>query len=308
MERNNQEPQDNTRVNKDPIPEVRLYTPQELREKERQRLHTLAQRQQSTLYDKDKIDYYKSLQNFYNNNVFGYGIQGKQTNYNPYTSLGQQSIQANFDYSKSNAIDFLENIASTGLVKGLSATGKGISSTYRKFTKGIFDTPTKKGFLGTLKQYSKNPIGSGAEALVVNNTPTTVGKITQIPVSEMTARNQIPNALQSKYLGYVRNKKIKLPTYIQNKVKVLDDNTFNKHIGRLDKLMEKSGFRRVKDPNVQYRAYTNGQVVVDDVSPGNVGLTWSGKPKMIDFNLQTVPEWLSQGFSLKKGGKVLIKD
>lgn len=31
---------------------------------------------------------------------------------------------------------------------------------------------------------------------------------------------------------------------------------------------------RVNDPNVQYRAYTNGQVVVDDVSPGNVGLTF----------------------------------
>ena len=66
--------------------------------------------------------------------------------------------------------------------------------------------------------------------------------------------------------------------------------------------MERSGFRRVNDPNVQYRAYTNGQVVVDDVAPGNVGLDWLRRPKMIDFNMQTVPEWTAQGFTLKNGG------
>ena len=67
--------------------------------------------------------------------------------------------------------------------------------------------------------------------------------------------------------------------------------------------MQKSGFRKVNDPNVQYRAYTNGAVVVDDVSPGNVGLTFFKKPKLLDFNLQTVPSWTSQGFTLKNGGK-----
>ena len=70
-----------------------------------------------------------------------------------------------------------------------------------------------------------------------------------------------------------------------------------------DKIRQKSGFRKVNDPNVQYRAYTNGTVVVDDVSPGNVGLTFFKKPKLLDFNLQTVPSWTSQGFTLKNGGK-----
>ena len=70
-----------------------------------------------------------------------------------------------------------------------------------------------------------------------------------------------------------------------------------------DKAMQKSGFIKVNDPNVQYRAYTNGTVVVDDVSPGNVGLTFFKKPKLLDFNLQTVPSWTSQGFTLKNGGK-----
>ena len=69
------------------------------------------------------------------------------------------------------------------------------------------------------------------------------------------------------------------------------------------RIRQKSGFRKVNDPNVQYRAYTNGTVVVDDVSPGNVGLTFFKKPKLLDFNLQTVPSWTSQGFTLKNGGK-----
>lgn len=74
---------------------------------------------------------------------------------------------------------------------------------------------------------------------------------------------------------------------------------------RSKKSSRKVDWNKVKqDPNVQYRAYTNGQVVVDDVAPGNVGLDWLRRPRMIDFNLQTVPEWTAQGFTLKKGGKL----
>ncbi len=68
--------------------------------------------------------------------------------------------------------------------------------------------------------------------------------------------------------------------------------------------MAKSGFKIVNDPQVQYRAYTNGQVVIDDIAPGNVGLNFFRQPRIIDFNLQTVPEWTSQGFILKRGGKL----
>lgn len=84
--------------------------------------------------------------------------------------------------------------------------------------------------------------------------------------------------------------------------RILTEQTFPKYANKLDRAMERSGFRRVNDPNVQYRAYTNGQVVVDDVAPGNVGLDWLRRPKMIDFNMQTVPEWTAQGFTLKDGG------
>lgn len=40
------------------------------------------------------------MQNFYNNNFFGYGIAGRQTNYDPRTPQGQAAIQANFNYAK----------------------------------------------------------------------------------------------------------------------------------------------------------------------------------------------------------------
>lgn len=154
-----------------------------------------------------------------------------------------------------------------------------------------------------MKKYTKNGvIGSGAE--VVKNSPITVGKITTIPKKEMALKNSIPNTVQSKYVGYVKDKGIKFPTYIQNKVTTLTEETFPKYIEKLDKAMQKAGFRQVKDPNVQYRAYTNGKLVVDDISPDNVGLTFFRKPKMIDFNIQTVPEWLQQGFTLKNGGKL----
>ena len=104
-------------------------------------------------------------------------------------------------------------------------------------------------------------------------------------------------------MGYVRDGKNRFPTFLQKKLKILNNNTFNKYIGRLDKSMQKKGFRKINDPNVQYRAYTDGNVVIDDVAPGNVGVNIFGQPKLIDFNMQSVPEWLEQGFILKNGGK-----
>lgn len=249
--------------------------------------------------------HYRNMQNFYNNNVFGYGLSGTQTRYDYTTPGGQAAIESNFNYAKGNARDFVGNIAGAGLSGVTSkAISKG-SKLYTKLVKGPFKTPSKRGSLGTMKQYTKNgTIGGGAEAVVVKNTPTTVGKITTIPQEEMAARNAIPNTVQSQYVGFVKDNGTKLPTYIQRKVRTLTTETFPKYITKLDKAMQKSGFRRVNDPSVQYRAYTNGTVVVDDVAPGNVGLDWLGRPRMIDFNLQTVPEWTAQGFTLKRGGKL----
>ena len=307
---------DNTRVAQPIIKEKVRLTPEQLQRIQQRKLQELSKRNQAYIYDADKAKYYRNLQNFYNYNAFGYGLQGRPTRFDPSTPQGQQAISSTFNYARGNALDFLTNVSGAGISSGISKAGRKASQVYSRLTKGVFKPASNNGALGTLKQYAKNPIGGGAEAVVIENTPTTVGKITSIPVEEMAARNNIPNTIKSKYIGYVKDRKIKLPTYIQQKVKVLTEETFPKYVDKLDKAMERSGFTRVNDPNVQYRAYTNGQVVIDDVAPGNVGLTsgnpWLDKilpdfiknPRIIDSAYETVPEWVSMGFKLKKGGKI----
>lgn len=295
--------QDNTKVKTFIPSEIQLS--QDWKKKIRyKQLQDRVKKNRSYIYDTKKAEYYRNLQNFYNNNFFGYGVFGRQTRHDPTTSKGQAAIQSNFDYAKGNVTDFASNVAGAGIAGAVGTAGRKSAQLYNKLTKGVFRAPSKNGALGTLKQYSKNPIGGGAEAVVVDNTPTTVGKMTSIPVEEMAARNQIPNTVPSKYIGYVKDRGTKLPTYVQKKLRILTEQTFPKYANKLDRAMERAGFRRVNDPNVQYRAYTNGQVVVDDVAPGNVGLDWLRRPKMIDFNIQTVPEWTAQGFTLKRGGKL----
>ena len=279
--------QDNTRViRKQPLA-FQLTKEQQTRIKQR-KLQEAVKRNQAVIYDTDKAKYYQNMQNFYNNNFFGYGVFGKQTHYDPSKEEDQKKIQSNFNYAKDN----VKNI-------GTSLITVGPTSSF----KGVLPSVSRRVTVGKLSALTPYKIGQGSEALVIRNSPTTVGKITQVGSGEMLKRNAIPNSLPLKFVGYVRNGSKRFPTFIQKKVKVLSEKTFPKYVDKLDKAMQKSGFRKVNDPNVQYRAYTNGTVVVDDVSPGNVGLTFFKKPKLLDFNLQTVPSWTSQGFTLKNGGK-----
>ena len=64
---------------------------------------------------------------------------------------------------------------------------------------------------------------------------------------------------------------------------------------------------------------TNGKVVVDDIAPGNVGITsgypwldkilpdFMKKPKIVDMIYQSADDWKALGYSLKKGGKISLK-
>ena len=279
--------QDNTRVvRKQPLA-FQLTKEQQARIRQR-KLQEASRRNQAVIYDADKAKYYQNMQNFYNNNFFGYGIFGRQTHYDPSKEEDQKKIQSNFNYTKDN----VKNI-------GTSLITVGPASSF----KGVLPSVSRRVTVGKLSALTPYKIGQGSEALVIRNSPTTVGKITQVGSGEMLKRNAIPNSLPLKFVGYVRDGSKRFPTFIQKRVKVLSEKTFPKYVDKLDKAMQKSGFRKVNDPNVQYRAYTNGAVVVDDVSPGNVGLTFFKKPKLLDFNLQTVPSWTSQGFTLKNGGK-----
>lgn len=279
--------QDNTRVVRTQPLTFRLTKEQQAKIRQK-KLQEIAKRNQAVIYDTNKAKYYQNMQNFYNNNFFGYGVFGNQTHYDPSKEEDQKKIQSNFNYAKDN----VKNIGTSLITVGPASSFKGIlPSVSRRVTVGK---------LSTLTPYK---IGQGSEAIVIRNSPTTVGKITQVGSGEMLKRNAIPNSLPLKFVGYVRDGSKRFPTFIQKRVKVLSEKTFPKYVSKLDKDMQKSGFRKVNDPNVQYRAYTNGTVVVDDVSPGNVGLTFFKKPKLLDFNLQTVPSWTSQGFTLKNGGK-----
>lgn len=279
--------QDNTRVVRTQPLTFRLTKEQQARIRQK-KLQEIAKRNQAVIYDTNKAKYYQNMQNFYNNNFFGYGVFGKQTHYDPSKEEDQKKIQSNFNYAKDN----VKNI-------GTSLITVGPASSF----KGILPSISRRVTVGKLSALTPYKIGQGSEAIVIRNSPTTVGKITQVGSGEMLKRNAIPNSLPLKFVGYVRDGSKRFPTFIQKRVKVLSEKTFPKYVSKLDKDMQKSGFRKVNDPNVQYRAYTNGTVVVDDVSPGNVGLTFFKKPKLLDFNLQTVPSWTSQGFTLKNGGK-----
>ena len=279
--------QDNTRVVRTQPLTFRLTKEQQAKIRQK-KLQEIAKRNQAVIYDTNKAKYYQNMQNFYNNNFFGYGVFGKQTHYDPSKEENQKKIQSNFNYAKDN----VKNI-------GTSLITVGPASSF----KGVLPSVSRRVTVGKLSALTPYKIGQGSEALVIRNSPTTVGKITQVGSGEMLKRNAIPNSLPLKFVGYVRDGSKRFPTFIQKRVKVLSEKTFPKYVSKLDKAMQKRGFRKVNDPNVQYRAYTNGTVVVDDVSPGNVGLTFFKKPKLLDFNLQTVPSWTSQGFTLKNGGK-----
>ncbi len=264
MSKDQKEVQDNTRVVKLQFLPFHLTKEQLDKIKQRQ-LQEAVRKNQAVIYDADRAKYYQNMQNFYNNNFFGYGVFGHQTHYDPSKEEDQQKIQSNFNYAKDNIKNAGTSLITAGPVS---------------FFKGVLPTVTRRATIGKLSALIPYKIGQGAEALVIRN------------------------SLPLKFVGYVKNGTKRFPTFIQKKVKVLSKKTFPKYIKKLDKAMQKKGFRKVNDPNVQYRAYTNGNIVIDDVSPGNVGLTFFGKPKLLDFNLQTVPNWIEQGFTLKNGGKL----
>ena len=291
------EKQDNTRVKRPFVP-----SKQELTEEQKDALiqKQIKKNQSTRVYDKRKADFYQALQDNNNQNAFGHGLVGNYTHFDPTTEEGQNAIKSDLEYTRSN----IENVAGGATAGAVEAAIFLRNKKIYDILAGILPMPSKNGALGHLSRYTQNPIGEGTEAIVVKNSPISVVKFTTIPKEEMAIRNSIPNVAPSNYAGYVKSHRQKMPTYIQQKMKILTEKTFPRYIEKLDQAMQKSGFRRIHDPNVQYRAYTNGNLVIDDISPDNVGLDWLRRPKIIDGNVQTVPEWLEQGFSLRNGGKI----
>lgn len=310
------ERQDNTRVVRPIIIRKRRLTPQQLLAIKARKLQEYSNKNPAQVYDANKAKYHRNLQNFYNTNVFGYGISGTPTNYDTRTSKGQTAIRNNFNYARNNATDFVLQFAPVGITQTGVKLARAGQKAYSALTRGLFTKVSPKGSLGSMSTYLSKQIGSGGEAVVIDNSPINVGKMTSIPVEEMVLRNSVPNAVPSKYIGYVKSGSNKLPTYIQDKVKIITEEAFPKYIDKFDKSMQKFGFKRVNDPNVYGAAYTDGKIVIDDIAPGNLGLTSGNplldmilpdflkKPKIIDMVYQTVPEWRAMGYKLKHGGKL----
>lgn len=270
---------DRTRVDRRvPIP-IRM-SPEQVRAFQLRKLQEATLKKQANLSDANKSEYYKNLQNFYNQNIFGNGLQGQWTNFDYNTAEGQQAIQSTYDYAYNNAEQF---ITSAGL--GM------IPSTINNAVKGVL--PKTGGYLGKVGHYNKYKIGQGAEAIAIRNSPFTVGKFSVIPVREMNVRNAIPNTVPSRYIGHASYYGRTMPTYLQRKVRILNNNNYGKHIKRLDKAMKKKGFEVFEDPLVVHRAYTDGKVVIDDIGPNNVGLDMFNRPKLIDFSMTPMETWVS---------------
>lgn len=263
-----EEKADNTRVVR---PQIIPLQPPTAR---RSRPVIQAPQNQAQLWDADKVKKYQNMQNFYNNNFWGYGVGGRQTNYDPRTPQGQAAIQANFDYAKSNVQNFATTLITTG-------AGEGIGQAIKWAT-----TPTK--------------IGQGAEA-VVSSTPlsTRVTKVTTIPRAEMHARNTVPGALRSRYVKTSNG----FTTYTQPKVRILSKKQLAKVGKALEKRMSRKGWRKITHPNLQGAGYTNGKLVVTDIGPGNVGRNRLGRLRLTDFSLETMPQFRLA--MQKRGGKLI---
>ena len=208
--------------------------------------------EQDQLWDKDKVDYYRNQQNFYNNNYWGFGTFGTQTNLDPHTQ--QEAIQNTLDYSKLNAGVLATSMATEGLASLL--------------------IPVK--------------IGSGAEAVVYSSrlSPRVI-KLTTIPRSEMHIRNTIPGALKSSLKGESNG----LLKYTQPKIKILTKDQLQKAQGKISNYMAKHSWKEVTHPNLEGTGYTNGRWVISDLGEGNVGKDWLGRIRFSDFVVESRPQF-----------------
>ena len=103
----------------------------------------------------------------------------------------------------------------------------------------------------------------------------------------MHIRNTVPGALKSTHVGSSNG----LHTYTQSKVKILSKEQLVKATGQVEKLMSKSSWRKITHPNLQGLGFTNGRYVVSDLGPGNVGRDWLGRLRLVDFSVETIPQF-----------------
>lgn len=219
-------------------------------------------RRQGQIYDLDLIDQTRRNQSRYNDNaLFGSGIEGIQTNVNPYTLQGQNIVQDNIDYAyekgKIAAETLLSEAALAGAVEGARAA-------YRYLT------------------YPRI-IGRGGESVVISSriSPYVKG-ITTKSAEEIEELNKYPWIVKREVLGQTRNGLTKYRAY---KVR-----PFKKHDPKLMADMNETILRespelieyRIEGMSPEELAYLdqNGNVI-NDIWASNIGSRF-GEKKVFD--------------------------
>lgn len=239
---------------------------------------------QGTLVDADKVDKAKRQQAIVNENaLFGNGVQGFQTNINPYTESGQQAIQANFDYGKDKAKIASETLLSEAALGG---TVEGARALYHYLT-------------------DPRIIGRGAESIVVSSriSPYVKG-ITTKSAEEIAELNKYPWMLPRQVIGYTRNgltkyKSPKIKVYTESDPKLMEE--MNSIIQRESPDLERFIIDGMDSGELAY--ITKDGNVINDIWAQNMGKFGKG-PVVYDASILPKDDFLTI-FEAKKGGKLL---
>lgn len=264
------EQSDNTRVEQ-PI-KLQLPPPEVIEQLTRLRLQKEMQPDQ--LYDTQKSKQYENMQNAINTNaLFGYGLTGRQINYNPNTSQGQAAIQSNFDYTNANAKNFAEQLALAGVAEGVGQVVKATT------------IPIK--------------VGEGAESAVeAPKWSLQVRKFSTIPRSEAHGVNQVPTFAKLNSKGKTSTG---LNEYTQIRVKPASSpKEVEKASKEVSKAMKKKGFKKETHQNLQGDAYSKNGYVYSDIQYGR---DWLGRWRIFDLVRETVPEFK---LAMQKKGGTLV--
>lgn len=68
-------------------------------------------------------------------------------------------------------------------------------------------------------------------------------------------------------------------------------------------MMSKKGWRRITHPNLEGLGFTNGKYVVSDLGSGNIGVDMFGRPRLVDFVMESVPDFR---LAMQKKGGILV--
>lgn len=146
-----------------------------------------------------------------------------------------------------------------------------------------------KGSIEELKPYQ---ISTGTEAFVLNNTPFSVIKVVKSSPKQIQDRNNVPGSVPCTLRAIVEDNDEIYYIYTQVKVNIVKEEDLTYAFKKLDIIMMKYGYFQVLGySDDKIRVYTDGFVVIDDVSYGNIGYGLDNKLHIIDCSVSDIDDW-----------------